>query len=216
MRNKIVIWGAGGHALVVADILRTAGNFEIVGFLDDADSNRHGKPFCGATILGGRDQLDTLREQGVVQAILAFGNCAARLKFAEVLRSKGFGLATAVHPRATVASDVTIGPGSQIVAGAVINPAARIGENVIVNTCAGVDHECVLEDGAHVGPGARLGGKVSVGRAAWVGMGASILPGFKIGEGAIIGAGAVVLEDVPAGVVAFGVPAKVQRKVSES
>lgn len=210
--EKIILWGAGGHALVVADVLRCQGGWEIVGFLDDADPRRHGQPFAGATILGGREQLPKLRERGVRHAILAFGDCAARLKLAEVAGQEGFELATAIHPRATLAESVTVGAGSVIAAGAVINPGARLGRNVIVNTCASVDHDCVLEDGVHISPGARLGGGVKVGRGAWIAIGATLAPRVTIGEGTVIGAGAVVLRDIPAGVVAYGVPARDRRR----
>lgn len=44
-----------------------------------------------------------------------------------------------------------------------------------------------------------------------VGVGATILPGVTVGRGAQIGAGAVVAEDVPAGAIAAGVPARVLR-----
>jgi sugar O-acyltransferase (sialic acid O-acetyltransferase NeuD family) len=213
--RKIILWGGGGHALVVADILRCQGGWEIVGFLDDADADRRGEAFGGATILGGREQLARLREQGVGHAIVAFGDCAARLELADVVRRHGFELATAVHPRSTVARDVSIGAGTVIAAGAILNPAARLGENVIINTAASVDHECVIEDGAHVSPGAHLGGRVRVGRAAWIGIGASVVPRITIGAGSIIGAGAVVIEDVPPGVVAYGVPARVRRGVED-
>jgi tetrahydrodipicolinate N-succinyltransferase len=49
---------------------------------------------------------------------------------------------------------------------------------------------------------------------AWIGAHVTVLPGVRIGKGAVIGAGAVVTRDVPAGVVAHGVPARVmhQRK----
>ena len=42
-----------------------------------------------------------------------------------------------------------------------------------------------------------------------------VLPGVTIGEGSIIAAGAVVTKDVPANMVAAGVPAKVIRKVKK-
>jgi PglD N-terminal domain len=42
MRPKIVIWGAGGHALVVADIIRLRDDYELVGFLDDVNPERAG------------------------------------------------------------------------------------------------------------------------------------------------------------------------------
>lgn len=210
--QNVVIWGAGGHALVVADILRCQVGWHVAGFIDDANPRRAGEAFCGSTVLGGRDLLPTLRDRGVTHAILAFGNCAARLELADVVTAAGLELATAIHPNAVVAADVSIGPGSQVVAGAVINPASRIGANVIINTCASVDHECVIADGAHVCPGVRLGGAVKVGRGAWVGIGSTVLPKVSIGDGATIGAGAVVLEDVPPNVTAFGVPAKIQTK----
>jgi sugar O-acyltransferase (sialic acid O-acetyltransferase NeuD family) len=209
--TKIVIWGAGGHARVVADILRCQGGFEIAGFLDDSHAERRGQPFCDSVILGGQEQFATLRDRGITAMILAFGDNAARLKLAEIVAAHGFSLATAIHPRATVARGVTVGAGTAIAAGAIVNPAARIGANAIVNTAAGVDHECVIEDGVHISPGARLGGAVTVGRGAWIGMGASVLPKVKIGANAIVGAGAVVLEDVPANVVAYGVPARIVR-----
>ena len=213
--TKVIIWGAGGHAMVVADILRRLGAYEIAGFLDDSSSRRHGQPFCGAAILGGCDRLELLREQGVTHAILAFGDCAARLKLAEVVRARGFSLVTAIHPQATIATCALIGAGSVLVAGAVVNAGATIGENVIVNTCASVDHECIVEDGVHISPGARLGGKVTIGRGAWIAIGAILAAGVKVGAGSVVGAGAVVLNDIPPGVLAYGVPAKVRRKAPD-
>ena len=38
-------------------------------------------------------------------------------------------------------------------------------------------------------------------------------PGVTIGQGSVIGAGSVVLEDVPAGVLAAGSPARVLREL---
>jgi UDP-N-acetylbacillosamine N-acetyltransferase len=212
MADKIVIWGASGHALVVTDIIRLCGDYEIVGCLDDLNPERHNTDFNGLRIIGGREQLDLLRHQGVGHIIFGFGNCAARLQLTELVREKGFALATAVHPRSIVADSVRVGAGSIIAAGAVVNPAAMIGENVIINTAASIDHECVIDDGAHICPGATLGGGVTIGRAAWVGIGATIKDHLRVGARTIIGAGAVVVHDIPEGVVAWGVPAKVMRE----
>ena len=215
MHRKLVIWGASGHALVVADIIRLRGDYEIVGFLDDVNPQRHGTEFCGAPVLGGQEQLDVLQRMGVKYLIFGFGDCEARLRLSKLVRAKGFCLATAIHPQAIVAADVQIGPGIVIAGGVVINPGSRIGENVIINTCTSVDHECVVEDGAHIGPGVHLGGKVVVGRAAWVGIGATVRDRVHIGAHSTIGAGAVVLDDIPDGVAAYGVPAKVVRSIVE-
>ena len=211
--TKVVIWGAGGHARVVADILRGMGGFEIVGFLDDANPHRHGQPYCDATILGGKEQLPRLLSQGIDSAILGMGDCAARLKLGQIVKEAGFDLVTAIHPRATVARDVQIGEGSVLAAGAVVNSGSTLGANVIINTCASVDHECILEDGAHLSPGVHLGGKARIGRGAWLAISSAVAPGVSIGEGAVIGAGAVVLSNIPPRVLAYGVPARIIRPI---
>ena len=211
MKGRVVIWGASSHALVVADIIRSRGEYEIVGFLDDISPERARAEFCGATILGGAEQLDVLRRREVEYLICGFGNCPARLRLSALARAKGYRLATAIHPRATVAADVTVGAGTVIAAGAVVNPQTRLGENVIINTSAAVDHECTIEDGALINTGARLGGRVTVGRAASVEIGAIVTSRRRIGAGSVVGAGSIVLADVPDGVLAYGTPARVIR-----
>src|SRR5437764_696807 len=66
----LVIWGASGHALVVADIVRQLGAYEIVGFLDDLNTSR---TVLNAPVLGGREQLPALRSAGIDLMIVAVG-----------------------------------------------------------------------------------------------------------------------------------------------
>ena len=212
MKQGLVIWGASGHALVVADIIRLVNAYQIIGMIDDMDPKRAGSEFAGYKVLGGRERLDSLWQREVRTMIVGFGNCQGRLKVARFLREQGFLLATAVHPRATVAADVSIGVGSVIVAGSVINPAAAIGENVIINTGSSVDHECVIGDGVHIAPGAHLAACVTVERGSWVGVGSVIREGVHIGSDVMIGAGSVVLHDIPDRALAYGVPARVVRQ----
>jgi acetyltransferase EpsM len=210
--RPLVVWGAAGHAAVVADIVRQRGDYEIRGFLDDVDLARRGTPFGGSRVLGGRDELSLLKADGVDHLLVAIGDCDARLRLAEIARTHGFVLAQAIHPRAVVAASVEIGGGTVVCAGAVVGTGVRLGENVIVNTSASVDHDSVIEDGVHLSPGARTGGRVVVGRAAVLGMSATVVSDVRIGEGTRVGAGAVVLEDMPPRVVAYGVPARVVRE----
>lgn len=49
----------------------------------------------------------------------------------------------------------------------------------------------------------------------WIGANATVCGGVTIGRGSIIGAGSVVTHDIPAGVVAAGVPCRVLRPVTE-
>lgn len=211
-RKKIVIWGASGHASVVANIVELNGLYEIFGFLDDFDPRRRDAIFCGAPILGGREVLSKLFDEGVRNIIMGFGDCLARIELSDFAVRRGFSVANAIHPSAVIAASATIGDGIVVVGGAVINPGAKIGNNVIVNTCASVDHDCIIGDGAHICPGARLAGRVEVGKASWIGIGATVVDGVRIGEQSVIGAGSVVLRDIPSHVTAYGVPAKVVEK----
>jgi UDP-N-acetylbacillosamine N-acetyltransferase len=213
MRPKIIVWGASGHALVVVDILRLRNEYDIIGFIDDLNSNRRGQQVIALPVLGGREQFLTLRSQGVTHLIFGFGDCAARFELASLVDRLGFESGTAIHPGAIVANSASIGAGSVIAAGAVVGAGAIIGRHCIINTCASVDHECIIGDAAHVGPGVRLGGRVRIESAAWVGIGATILDNIRVGAHSIVGAGAVVTKDVPTSVVVYGVPAKTVRAV---
>ena len=213
IKPKLIIWGAGGHAKVVADIVRLQNQYEIVGFLDDTNPDRWNRPFCNGKILGGQNELAAAKAAGVSHIVIAIGDCAARMKLAKIAVSGGFELANAIHPQTIIASDVSIGCGSVVVAGAIINPAATVGKHAIINTSATIDHDCIIEDGVHISPGANLGGGVHVQSGAWIAIGAKILPGIIIGKGSIIGAGSVVTKNIPDNVIAYGVPARIVRSV---
>ena len=86
---------------------------------------------------------------------------------------------------------------------------SRIGNNVIINTGAIVEHENIIEDSAHIGPGAVLAGKVTVKKETFIGIRVAVKEYITIGKNVTVGAGAVVLEDIPDNVVAVGIPAKI-------
>jgi UDP-N-acetylbacillosamine N-acetyltransferase len=208
-KERLVIWGASGHALVATDIVRLGKQYEIVGYLDDIDQERWDRPFCGNLVRGGRDQLSSLTREGVGYLFIAIGDCEARVDLAGVARAHGLKLATLIHPSAVLAQDLQVGAGSLIAAGAVLGPGVRLGENVIVNTSATVDHECVLGEGVHISPGAHLGGRVEIKPTTWVGLGSNVRDKVVVGSHSIVGAGSLVLEDLPDWVIAYGVPARV-------
>lgn len=56
---------------------------------------------------------------------------------------------------------------------------------------------------------------VHIGKNCWIGAGVLIMPGVTIGDNTVIGAGSVVTKDIPANVLAFGNPCRVQREIGE-
>ena len=57
---------------------------------------------------------------------------------------------------------------------------------------------------------------ITVGDNVWLSSGVILCPGVTIGDDTVVGAGAVVTRDLPAGVVAMGVPARAVREISEA
>jgi sugar O-acyltransferase (sialic acid O-acetyltransferase NeuD family) len=205
---KIVVYGAGGHAKVVLDVLEKAGTCAIVGLLDDS-AELTGDTRSGYRVLGGSAIFRGLIEEGVKGMIVALGDNMRRRAVFDVARAAGFELVAAIHPSALLGSRVRIGAGSVLVAGVVVNVDAVIGDNVIVNTSASVDHDCRIEAHVHLSPGVRLAGRVTVGEFTHIGIGAVVLPNLTIGKHCIVGAGSVVREDVPDGMVVAGNPARI-------
>lgn len=207
---KLAIWGASGHGRVVCDAVERANHMSVVGFLDD-DLAKKGSTFASYPVLGGKEALLELGALGVSHVHVAVGHCAHRRRIADELCAAGFELATVIHPNSTIAADVEIAPGTFVAAGVVVNPKARIGRNVILNTLCGVDHETVIGDSVHIAPGARIGGLVRIDAETFIGIGATVLNCRSIGANTLVGAGAVVVKDLPGGIVAFGVPARHMR-----
>ncbi len=208
--NVILLWGASGHACVVADVVRLEGRHRIIGCIDDLNPQPRSTP--AGPVMGSCELLPALKQQGITRILIAIGDNAVRLRLAEKAVAMGFELAAAIHPRATVAEGVKIGAGSVLMAGSVVNPGAIIGANCIINTCASVDHDCILGDGVHICPGAHLAGNITVGSGTMIGVGAVVRDRVRIGRNCIIGAGAAVVGDIPDDSVAVGVPAKVVRR----
>lgn len=206
--SKVIFLGAGGIAIVGAEIARYQG-LEIIGFLDDR-ADKHGTLFCGAPVLGGFNMLPELRSS-VSQAVVAFGHCLGRIDLAQKVLSYGFSLPNLLHPSAIISPHANVGHGAIIMPGAIINAGTRVGSNIILNTAASIDHDCTIGDGVHIAPGARLSGLVTVGSTTWIGIGSVIRESVRIGNNVLLGAGSLVVKDIPDDVVAYGSPAKVIR-----
>ncbi len=132
-------------------------------------------------------------------------------------------------------STVFVAPGSMIIGNVVIGEDSSVWFNTVLRgdlepiligcrtniqdgTVIHMDKEipCLIGDDVTIGHSAILH-SCSIGNEALIGMGAILLTGCNIGERAIVAAGTLVREgqDIPAGTIAMGVPAKVRREVTE-
>jgi carbonic anhydrase/acetyltransferase-like protein (isoleucine patch superfamily) len=129
-----------------------------------------------------------------------------------------------IAPTAVLIGNVTVHAGASIWFGAVLrgdNDAIVIGagsnvqDNCVIH-CAD-DLPTIVGENVTVGHMAMLEGCV-IGDGALVGMGAIVLQRATVGANSLVAAGAVVGEgmQIPSGVLAAGVPAKVKKELAGS
>jgi sugar O-acyltransferase (sialic acid O-acetyltransferase NeuD family) len=195
--KKIAVFGAGGHAKVVTDLIQLHPELTIEAVFADS-SDEQLLPLIAHQLDGG---------------IVAIGDNHVRRQVTERILSiiPDFAFVTLIHPHAIVAHDVVIGIGTVVMAGAIINTGATIGSHSIINTRSSVDHDCFIGAYASIGPGATLGGGVDVGSGSAIGLGANLIQNVSVDEHSVIGAGSTVVKSIPAQVIAYGSPARVIR-----
>lgn len=202
-----LIVGCGGHGRVVLDILRQAGAYNPIGFID-SDPATHGRRIDGLKVLGHPNDIGTIGTQlGVEHAIVAIGDNGVRREFGHRLTAMGFDLINAIHPSANLAANVSLGRNTVVAAGVLVGAHGQIGDSVILNTGCIVDHESLIGTASHVCPGAKIAGRVVIESGAFIGIGATVIQSIRIGCEAVVGAGAVVIRDVAAMSTVVGVPA---------
>ncbi len=131
------------------------------------------------------------------------------------------GIPARIEPGAFIRDRVEIGERVIVMMGAVINIGAVIGAGTMIDMNAVVGARATVGVDCHIGAGAVLAGvleppsaqPVVIEDEVLIGANAVVLEGCRVGRGSVVAAGAVVTEDIPAGVVAAGQPARVIKHV---
>ena len=197
-KQYILIYGAGGHAKTITDMILQLDQYSIAGILDD-NEKLHGTRVLGIPVVGTRARLHELAEKGVKLAANGVGGILdihIRVRVFNLLQEAGFEFPVLVHPRATVEPSAKIEAGVQVFANAYIGSEAVLYSKCMVNTNAVVSHDCEIGEYSHIAPGALLAGHVHVGAHTLIGMGVTTSIGVHIGSGVRVGNGAILLADV--------------------
>ncbi len=129
-----------------------------------------------------------------------------------------------IEPGAILREQVEIGKNAVIMMGAILNIGAVVGEGSMIDMGAVLGGRATVGKNCHVGAGAVLAGVIEPASArpviieddVLIGANAVVIEGVRVGKGAVVAAGAVVIEDVPAGMVVAGCPARVIKAKDES
>jgi sugar O-acyltransferase (sialic acid O-acetyltransferase NeuD family) len=207
--QPLVIYGAGGHAREIAELVRDINadrtRWDLLGFLSDEASAR-GRELDGLPVLGDQSWLQQHKDMHVA---IGVGSPSARRAIAHATGRSGARFPVLVHPAAVVSQYAEIGQGTHVTAACIVTVDVSIGTFVVLNRACNLSHDCHLGDYVTIAPGVQLAGNVTIGTGCDVGIGACVIQGVSIGEWTIIGAGAAVADELPANCTAVGVPAKV-------
>lgn len=206
MRKPLILVGGGGHCKSVIDVAESAG-YTILGILDRPEEV--GKYVFGYEVIGTDDDMAKYADKAVfVVTVGQIKSPDLRIKLHKMLAEANCEQATIIAPTAYVSKYATIGEGTVIMHNAFVNAGANIGKGCIINTSAIVEHEAIVGDYCHISTGATINGAAKVGEQSFVGSQSVINQCITIGDSVVIGAGSAVISDLPAGIVAVGVPAK--------
>ncbi|GBD36500.1 Putative acetyltransferase EpsM [bacterium HR36] len=211
-RQNVLLFGSGGHARVVLDALLASERFQVVGIIDHRLPP--GEAVLGVPVLGTDSDLPhIIRQFHVGGFVVGIGDNWRRAQLTRRIlqHSPELRPLTVVHPAASVSRFAQLGPGTVVLPGAIVNAGAVLGAGCVLNTHSSVDHDCRLGEFVSVAPHACLGGTVTVGDYSAICLGAHVIHGVCIGCATVVGAGALVLQNLPDQVVAYGVPARIVR-----
>lgn len=207
--NRVVVFGASGHAKVIIDIIESEKIYQIVGLIDN--NYPIGTEILGYKIIGDDfSLLDLMNIYGFNKGVIGIGDNYIRSKVVHYIKSQcvGFEFINCIHPSANMSKHISMGIGNVVMSGVTINPSSIIGNHSILNTNSSLDHDCIMSDFTSLGPNTAIGGSCLINKYSFIGIGSSVIHNINIGKNCIIGAGSVVNKNTKNNSIYYGVPAK--------
>lgn len=192
--------GAGGHANVLAGLLKSQG-IELHALVSRSEPSSES---LLAELLWYRSDEDFIsgnspEDYSVINGVGAMPGSTASTSIFELYKKEKFDFLSIFADSAIVCPNVVFGEGVQLMQGVIIQSGVSIGDDSLINTGAIVDHDCKIGAHNHIASGACLSGGVVTANQVHVGTGANIIQEISIGESAVIGAGVSVVRDVRSG-----------------
>lgn len=203
---KIVCFGASNPENVreIKAIIARDPDLDFLGFIDDTES-KWGTKFYGYPVLGGRDLIHDLNNDGVVFCNFITRNCVDRYETTRFLTENGCRLINLVHPTVNLEM-VHLGVGNYIQENVTLQAEVSVGNNSSIHAASFIAHETIIGNSVFIAPGCFVSGRVIIEDGAFLGTGVIVAPEVKIGRWSVIGTGSVIVRDVPAYKVIVGNP----------
>jgi len=138
----------------------------------------------------------------------AMGNVGPRIKYTEMILSKGGQFDTFISPSAKISFSASIGTGCFIWNNVVICSDTTLKDHVVCQNNVVVGHDTKIGMYSVLDEGVACCGFVTIGDRSAIHTGAKIAPGITLGSDIMVGIGSIVIRDVKDGKAVFGNPAR--------
>ncbi|MCC6444434.1 MAG: hypothetical protein IT210_13395 [Armatimonadetes bacterium] len=199
--RDLMILGIGAHGPEMAEIVERANRdketWNLMGYISPTGS-QIGEVINGYPVLGGMDIV------GQYPQALVAPYCEG-LQRLTVPRDR---LATLIDPTVFVSRTAKIGVGCVLYPNCYVGLNARLGNFVFCLSGCIINHDDVIEDRTTLASGVLLAGSVHVEPDCYLGQGCNVRQYLQVRQDSMVGMGAVVVKNVPPGVVVAGNPAR--------
>ncbi|HZK12864.1 MAG TPA: acetyltransferase [Atribacterota bacterium] len=207
VKYNIIIVGAGGFGREVylwAKKSFSTNHYKIKGFLDD---NPRILDIYNMDV-GVVGNLDNYKIENQDRFLFAIGDIDIKKRLIIKMKKRGAKFLTLIHPTAIVADTAKIGEGVVICPFCLVSDNVRLDDFVMMNAYSSCGHDgrigkyCILSSYTAIAGFALLEDEV------FLGLHATVVPGKRVGYKSKVSANSVVMRDVPANKIVFGVPGK--------
>lgn len=207
--QKLVIYGIGETAEIVADYFIHDSDYEVVGFTVD-------RQFLEADSLMGKpvipfEEIDSVFNTDEVEMFVAASFSRlnrVRASMYQKAKAKGYRCASYVSSNAFVWHNVQMGENVFIFENNVVQYKVRIGNNVILWSGNHIGHQTVIEDNCFVSSHVVISGFCKIGMNSFLGVNSSFNDGIDFGLDGVTGNGTVIVKNTKPGMIYVGNPAK--------
>jgi sugar O-acyltransferase (sialic acid O-acetyltransferase NeuD family) len=203
--GKVVIFGIGDFAEVVASYLTNDSAYEVVAFTVNHQ-------YISDTVLGKLpiipfEQIQVHFPPKDYEMFIAVGYSSVnknRAQIYQLAKTSGYRLISYINSKAMNFGNVELGENTFIFENVVIQPFAKIGNNVTIWSSSLIAHHSTVGDHCFIAHNVAISGHVTIEPYCFVGANATIRDRVKVAARCVIGAGAVILEDTTEGAVYKG------------
>jgi sugar O-acyltransferase (sialic acid O-acetyltransferase NeuD family) len=207
MYNLIIV-GAGGFAREVYHWARDTfsnNSYTIKGFLSYNNKDLEGYKIEAGII--GNDEVYKIKEND--RFIIAIGDIDIKKRAINKLESRGAKFISLIHPTSTIVSTAKIGKGVVICPYCLVSDDVELDDFVLLNTYSSCGHDVKVGKYSILSPYVALNGFVKAENEVFIGTHATVIANKKVGFKSKVSANSVVMRDVPARCMVFGVPGKI-------